>query len=213
MIASAVEAELEGYMSQFRVERTATGHAAVVRNVPHPERPVETGTRPVSVRIPKVRSNDGTPVTFNSALGLNAKGLSVDTVSRLKRVWAKEYENWRKGLQFVHQNLRTQVSQGRAILQKDHEVLMAFFDFPTQHWMSIRTSNPIEPAFATIMQGTKRSKGFLSRDGMLHMMFKLGQCAEDNWRRLHCFDYFTKVITGAKFKDRIETTQEDQVAA
>lgn len=65
-------------------------------------------------------------------------------------------------------------------LQKDREELMAFFDFPAQHWQSIRTSNPIESAFATIRHRTKRSKGCLTRDGMLHMIFKLGQCAEQN---------------------------------
>ena len=83
---------------------------------------------------------------------------------------------------------------------------MAFFDFPAQHWQSIRTSNPIESAFATIRHRTKRSKGCLSRDGMLHMMFKLGQCAEQNWRKLRGFDYLAKVITGVTFKDGIETT-------
>ena len=46
---------------------------------------------------------------------------------------------------------------------------MAFFDFPAQHWQSIRTTNPIESAFATIRHRTKRSKGCLSRDGMLHI--------------------------------------------
>ena len=80
-------------------------------------------------------------------------------------------------------------------LQKDRDELMAFFDFPAQHWQSIRTSNPIESAFATIRHRTKRSKGCLNRDGMLHIppcdipsectagqrMFKLGQCAEENW--------------------------------
>jgi putative transposase len=98
-------------------------------------------------------------------------------------------------------------------LQKDRTELMAFFDFPTQHWQSIRTSNPIESAFATIHHRTKRSKGCLSRDGMLHMMFKLGQCAEQNWRKLRGFDYLAKVITGVTFKDRIETTNPDQNAA
>ena len=91
--------------------------------------------------------------------------------------------------------------------------LMAFFDFPAQHWQSIRTSNPIESAFATIRHRTKRSKGCLSRDGMLHMMFKLGQCAEQNWRKLRGFDYLAKVITGIRFKDGIETTNPDQIAA
>ncbi len=98
-------------------------------------------------------------------------------------------------------------------LQKDREELMAFFDFPAQHWQSIRTSNPIESAFATIRHRTKRSKGCLSRDGMLHMMFKLGQCAEQNWRKLRGFDCLAKVITGVTFKDGIETTNHSQIAA
>ncbi len=48
---------------------------------------------------------------------------------------------------------------------------------------------------------------------MLHMMFKLGQCAEQNWRKLRGFDYLAKVITGVQFKDGIETTNPSQIAA
>ncbi len=98
-------------------------------------------------------------------------------------------------------------------LHKDREELMAFYDFPAMHWQSLRTSNPIESTFGTIRHRTKRSKGCLTRDGMLHMMFKLGQCAEKNWRRLRGFDYLAKVITGVKFKDGIEVIQVEQVAA
>ena len=72
-------------------------------------------------------------------------------------------------------------------LMRDRVELLRFFDFPAQHWQSIRTSNPIESAFATIRHRTKRTKGSLSRDGILHMMFKLGQCAEKNWRKLRGF--------------------------
>jgi putative transposase len=98
-------------------------------------------------------------------------------------------------------------------LQKDRSELMSFFDFPAQHWQSIRTSNPIESAFATIRHRTKRTKGCLSRDGMLHMMFKLGQCAEQNWRKLRGFEYLAKVIKGIRFQDGTETTNTNQVAA
>ena len=98
-------------------------------------------------------------------------------------------------------------------LQKDRDELMAFYDFPAQHWQSIRTSNPIESAFATIRHRTKRSKGCLSREGMLSMMFKLGQCAQKKWRRLRGFDYLAKVITNVRFKDGIEVNQDNQVAA
>ena len=98
-------------------------------------------------------------------------------------------------------------------LEKDREELLAFYDFPAQHWQSIRTTNPIESTFGTIRHRTKRTKGCLSRDGMLHMMFKLGQCAEKKWRRLRGFNYLTKVITGVKFKDGVEVTEIDQIAA
>lgn len=98
-------------------------------------------------------------------------------------------------------------------LHKDREELMAFYDFPAQHWQSIRTSNPIESTFGTIRHRTKRTKGCLSRDGMLYMMFKLGQCAEKTWRRLRGFDYLAKVVTGIKFRDGVEVTDVDQAAA
>ena len=68
LIATAVEAEFASYLAQFADLRTDAGHAAVVRNGHHPARPFQTGIGPVSVRIPKVRSKDGTPVTFRSAL-------------------------------------------------------------------------------------------------------------------------------------------------
>ena len=98
-------------------------------------------------------------------------------------------------------------------LQRDRDEMMAFHDFPAQHWQSIRTSNPIESTLGTIRHRTRRSKGCLSRDGMLHMMFKLGQCAEKKWRKLRSFQYLAEVVTGVKFRDGIEVTQDNQVAA
>jgi transposase-like protein len=100
-----------------------------------------------------------------------------------------------------------------ACLEKDRDELLAFYDFPAQHWQSLRTTNPIESTFATIRHRTKRAKGCLSRATMLHMMFKLGQCAEKNWRRLRGFAYLAKVIEGVKFKDGIEDETAHQDAA
>jgi transposase-like protein len=386
LIHQAVEAELQELLESHCARQTADGKAGVVRNGYHPERELQTGVGPVVVRIPKVRSKTGDPVTFRSALvppyvrktksleaalpwlylkgvssgemgealavlvGQEAKGLSASTVSRLKQVWSEEYERWRtarldkdrwvyvwadgvysglraeqtklcslvvvgvnergekrflaiedgvrestqswrevllklksrgmtspelaigdgamgfwaaqeevypqtrqqrcwmhktmnvlnylpkstqaKAKQALHDiwQVETKVAAEKAFdlfiktyepkypkatlcLQKDRAELLAFYDFPAQHWQSIRTSNPIESTFATIRHRTKRSKGCLSRDGMLHMMFKLGQCAEKQWRRLRGFDYLAKVITGIKFKDGIEVTEVDQVAA
>lgn len=90
---------------------------------------------------------------------------------------------------------------------------MAFYDFPAQHWQSLRTTNPIESTFGTIRHRTKRSKGCLTRDGMLHMIFKLGECAEKNWRKQRGFNYLAKVVQGIKFRDGEEVTTADQDAA
>jgi len=100
-----------------------------------------------------------------------------------------------------------------ACLEKDREELLTFYAFPAQHWQSLRTTNPIESTFGTIRHRTKQTNGCLTRDGMLHMMFKLGQCAEKTWRRLRGFQQLPKVIEGVQFTDGIESTTIDPVAA
>ena len=357
LIHQAVQAELEGLLLQHANQVTRDGKAAVVRNGYLPAREILTGIGPVTVRIPKVRTREGEPVTFRSALvppyvrksrsleaalpwlylkgistgemqealevlvGPQAQGLSASTISRLKAEWSEQYQQWRNtkldkdrwvyiwadgiysglrseedklcalviigvnergqkqflaiedgirestqswreillklkqrgmnppklaigdgamgfwaALEEVYPKTRSQrcwvhkcgnvlnylpkSAQPRAkqalheiwqaetkadaekafdlfiesyeakypkaaiCLQKDREEMLAFYDFPALHWQSIRTSNPIESTFGTIRHRTKRSKGCLSRDGMLQMMFKLGQCAEKRWRRL-----------------------------
>lgn len=386
LIEQAVETELQELLAAHADRLLADGRAGVVRNGYLPEREIQTGLGPITVRIPKVRVKTGEPVTFRSALvppyvrktrsleaalpwlylkgvssgemeaalevlvGPEAKGLSASTVSRLKQSWAQEYQEWQKsrldkdrwvyvwadgvysGLRaeqtklcalvvigvndrgekrflaiedgarestqswrevllklkargmnvprlaigdgamgfwaaleevygdtrqqrcWMHKTMNvlnslptsaqpkakqalheiwqadTKKEAERAFdlfigtsepkypkatrcLQKDREELLVFYEFPAQHWQSIRTTNPIESTFGTIRHRTNRSKGCLTRDGMLHMMFKLGLCAEKNWRRQRGWDYLAKVITGVKFTDGIEAPQSDQVAA
>ena len=98
-------------------------------------------------------------------------------------------------------------------LQKDREELIAFYDFPAKHWQSLRTGNPIESTFGTLRHRTRRTKGCLNREGILHMMFKLGQCAEKKWRKLRGFDYLANVIEGKQFKDGIEVIPENRIVA
>ncbi|WP_053404287.1 IS256 family transposase [Persicobacter sp. CCB-QB2] len=380
IIRLAVEAELEEYLKQFRDLKTDDGKAAVVRNGHLPEREVQTGIGPVTVRVPKIRSKTGAPVSFQSVLvppyvrksksleaaipwlylkgistgemndaleallGPGASGLSSSTISRLKTEWGKEYDVWRKAsledrewayiwVDGIYSGLRKEDDklcalvvigvdgQGRKhflaiedgvreskqswkevllelkhrgmnapklavgdgalgfwaaleeefpktkaqrcwmhktgnvlnclpksaqqkakdkihqiwmaetkdeadkafnlfidtyeakypkatiCLQKDRDELLNFYDFPAEHWQSIRTTNPIESAFGTIRHRTKRSKGCLDRDGMLHMIFKLGMCAEKNWNRIRGYKTIEKVIREVKFKDGEEIKQ------
>jgi len=95
-------------------------------------------------------------------------------------------------------------------LSKDRDQLLSFYDFPAQHWQHIRTTNPIESTFATIRHRTDRTKGCVTRDTLLTMIYKLGCCAEKRWRRLRGFEYLAKLIRGVKFKDGIEIVEESE---
>ena len=386
LIAQALDAEVAELLAAYADQRDDQGRAVVVRNGHQPKREIQTGIGPVTVHVPKVRSRQGDPVAFRSALvppyvrktasleaaipwlylkgistgemqtalealvGPEAKGLSASTVARLKQTWREEYEAWRQrrldddhwvyiwvdgiysGLRAEHHRLCALVVIGvnargekhflaiedglrestqswrevllnlkargmnapelgigdgamgfwaaveeiypstrqqrcwchktrnvlnalpksvqskakqalqdiwradtkaaaehafdvfvetyepkypkaTACLQKDREELLTFYVFPAQHWQSLRTTNPIESTFGTIRHQTKQTKGCLTRDGMLHMMYKLGQCAEKTWRRLRGFQQLPKVIEGIQFTDGIESTTIDPVAA
>ena len=99
-----------------------------------------------------------------------------------------------------------------ACLVKDRETLLTFYDFPAEHWRSIRTTNPIESTFGTIRRRTRRAKGCVSRKSALHMMFKLGCVAESHWRRLRGFEHLAEVVKGVQFADgiRVEPAEESQ---
>ena len=386
LLAHALEAERAELLAQYADQQDEQGRAMVVGSGHHPEREIQTGLGPVSVQVPTVRSRQGSPVTFHSALvppyvrksatleaaipwlylkgistgemqtalealvGPEAKGLSASTVARLKQTWRTEYQTWRQqrldeetwvyvwvdgiysGLRADEQRLCALVvigvtSQGEkqllaiedgvrestqswrevllqlkargmkaptvvigdgalgfwgaleevypttqpqrcwvhktrnvlnalpksvqpkakqalheiwqaetkadanrafgaflttyeakypkatACLEKDREALFTFYAFPAAHWQSLRTTNPIESTFGTIRHRTKRTKSCLTRDGMLHMMFKLGRCAEQTWRRLRGFRQLALVIKGVQFTDGIEVTMNEPVAA
>jgi putative transposase len=381
LVAQAVQAEFEEFLSRYSGDRVEDGRAVVVRNGFQPEREILTGLGPVGVRIPKARSRAEAPAVFHSRLvppyvrraksvdavlpwlylhgvstgnmqealaallGSAAAGLSASVVARLKGVWMDEYRRWRRAklgkdrwvylwVDGIYSGLRAEDARlcalvvigvnergekkllaledgvreskqswrevllalkGRGLtipprlavgdgalgfwaalrdiypetrqqrcwvhktanvlnylpkslqpkakaalheiwmaatkaqalvafeqfvaafgakypkavecLVKDRETLLAFYDFPAEHWIHIRTSNAIESTFATVRHRTERTKGCLTRDGMLSMIFKLGMSAEKNWRRLRGFRWLAKVIDGVKFRDGIEMQQ------
>ena len=98
-------------------------------------------------------------------------------------------------------------------LLKDRETLLTFFDFPAQHWTHLRTSNPIESAFATVRHRTVRMKGALSQDTARLMVFKLVMAASESWRRLQGQNHLPKVVSGVTFHDGIEVASEKKSAA
>jgi putative transposase len=99
-------------------------------------------------------------------------------------------------------------------LAKDREALLVFYDVPAEHWKHVRSTNPIESTFATVRLRTAKTKGCLSRDTALAMVFKLAKTAERHWHRLNGPDRLAEVIRGVRFRDG-EPVQaaEDQAAA
>ena len=94
-------------------------------------------------------------------------------------------------------------SKAVAILAKDRAELLAFYDFPAEHWVHIRTTNPIESSFATIRHRTTRTKNCVSRNTLLGLVFQLALAAEKNWRKLGGFKRLSDVTRGARFQDGI----------
>ena len=84
---------------------------------------------------------------------------------------------------------------------KDKEELLAFYDFPAEHWAHLRTSNPIESTFATVRLRTYKTKGAGSRIACLTMAFKLVESAQNHWRKLNGSALLPEVIAGVIFKD------------
>ena len=89
-------------------------------------------------------------------------------------------------------------------LSKDRDTLLAFYDFPAEHWKHLRTTNPIESTFATVRHRTIRSKGCLSNRTALAMVFKLLEAAHKSWRRLDGHNQLPKLVLGVTFNDGIE---------
>lgn len=88
-----------------------------------------------------------------------------------------------------------------ACLARDREALLAFYDVPAEHWKHVRSTNPVESAFATVRLRTDKTKGCLSRAPALAMVFKLVKAAERHWRRLNGPDRLADVIRGGRFRD------------
>jgi transposase-like protein len=379
MIATALQLEVEEYLTRFREERTVTGHALVVRNGTARPRPVVTGVGPLTITAPRVNDRRvvaGVRQKFTSAilppyvrrsprvesvlpllylhglssgdfrealpalLGPDAAGLSPSAILRLTKAWTTEYEAfrhrdladrdyvylWADGVHFtirleeerlctlvvigvrpdgtkevvaledgyresaeswrtllrdlkrrglrapvltigdgalgfwaavrdvwpetaeqrcwVHRianvldklpkSLQPRAKQalheimyaetrataereiGRfaqaygakypkavASLTVDQDRLLAYFDYPAEHWKHLRTTNPIESTFATVRLREGVTKGAGSRTAGLTMAFKLLQVAEGHWRRIDAPELVPLVRAGVGFEDGV----------
>ena len=143
------------------------------------------------------------------------KGAQAKAKAALHQIWmAATREDAYKAFDGFLATYRDKYPKATGCLEKDRETLLAFYDFPATHWQHIRTSNPIESTFATVRLRTNKTRGCVSRQTILSMVFQLGQSAQKRWRRLRGFKQLADVIRGVKFENGVRVdTNDSRVAA
>lgn len=135
----------------------------------------------------------------------------------LKEIWMAETKvQAAKAFDRFQRDFEAKYPKAVNILEKDRESLLAFYDFPAEHWVHIRTTNPIESSFATIRHRTTRTKNCVSRNTLLGLVFQLALTAEKSWRKIRGFKQLPDVIQGIRFQDGIaeaENRDENQQIA
>ena len=133
------------------------------------------------------------------------KSIQAKAKAMLHDIWMAETRSQaQKAFGLFISTFQAKYPQAVECLLKDRDVLLTFYDFPAEHWIHLRTTNPIESTFATVRLRTARTKGCGSRAACLTMVFKLAQCAERRWHRLHGKELLGEIIEGVKFVDGIK---------
>lgn len=130
------------------------------------------------------------------------KGLHGKARKMIQEIWMAETKAAAEAaLELFVETFGAKYPKAVECLTKDRDVLLTFYDFPAEHWASIRTSNPIESTFATVRLRTDKTKGAGTRLACLTMVFKLCQSAEKSWRALNGSKLIADLIAGVKFVD------------
>jgi transposase-like protein len=130
------------------------------------------------------------------------KGVQAKAKQHLHAIWMAETRDAAEAAfdQFVDA-YAAKYDKAVACLVKDRAALLAFYDFPAEHWKHVRTTNPVESTFATVRLRTTKTKGCLSRRTALTMVFRLCQSAQRRWRRLDGPTRLGEVVRGVRFVD------------
>ena len=133
------------------------------------------------------------------------RGLHPSAKSKLHEIWMSgTKEDATKAFEKFVATYQAKYPKAAECLLKDKEELLAFYDFPAEHWQHLRTTNPIESTFATVRLRTYKTKGAGSRAACLAMAFKLVESAQKSWRKLNGSPLLPEVIAGVIFKDGIK---------
>lgn len=130
------------------------------------------------------------------------KSMQPKVKSALQDIWmAPTKDDACKAFDSTLNRFEAKYPKAMECLKKNQEQMLAFYDFPAEHWTHIRTTNPIESAFSTVRLRSKRARNCGSRETTLAMVFKLLETAQKRWNRIKGFDTLKLVVDNVKFTD------------
>lgn len=133
------------------------------------------------------------------------KRLQPEAKNKLHQIWMAETRvQAEEAFTLFLETYQAKYPKATKCLAKDRTVLLTFYEFPAEHWMHLRTTNPIESTFATVRLRHRRTKGNGSRVACLTMVFKLMQSASKKWRLLNGSQLLPEVIAGVQFIDGLK---------
>ena len=133
------------------------------------------------------------------------KGLQAKAKAELNDIWmAESRPDAEQACDNFLRHYEAKYPKASECLSKDRDVLLTFYDFPALHWQHLRTTNPIESTFATVRLRTSKTRGCVTRGGMLAMVFKLTKVAEQKWKKLKGSEFLVQVTQGVRFKDGVQ---------
>ena len=136
------------------------------------------------------------------------KRLQPRAKEALHDIWmAETREAAGKAFDLFLETYNAKYSKACECLAKDREELLAFYDFPAEHWKHLRTTNPIESVFATVRLRHRKTKGNGSRSRCLAMVHQLMLSASKRWRLLNGYDLLSDVIQGIQFINGIKSQE------
>jgi transposase-like protein len=143
------------------------------------------------------------------------KSMQPKVKAELHEIWlAETREDAERAFDRTLKRFEPKYPQAMDCLRKDRDALLAFYDYPAEHWVHIRTTNPIESTFATVRLRTKRSRNCAARDTTLAMVFKLLQSAQKRWKRIKGFRKLELVVNNVQFRDGVQVNdQSNRLAA
>ncbi|MGW3676633.1 transposase [Streptomyces sp. NPDC005056] len=222
ILAAALETEVNQYIAELAAERDERGHRLVVRNGRY---------RPM--RDPELVVGDGAlgfwkalrevfPETHEQRCWVHKTANVIDSMPKSTQPAAKralqdiynaeDRDHAEQAIEVFAKLHQAKFPKAVAKITGDQDELLAFYDYPAEHWIHLRTTNSIESTFATVRLRTKVTKGAGSRAAGLAMVFQLVESAQARWRAVNGAHLVPPVRTGARFERGLLVERHEQAA-